>query len=73
MADKKATKKTAPKATKADSSKKTVAELNNDLLMARKGLYDGTLANPHHIKAIRKEIARKLTAENAAKEEKGDK
>jgi ribosomal protein L29 len=41
--------------------------------MAQKGLFDGTLANPHHIKAIRKEIARKLTAENAAKEEKGDK
>ena len=68
MADKKATKKTAP-----DMSKKTVAELKADLLMARKGLYDGTLTNPHHIKAIRKEIARKLTAENAAKEEKGDK
>ena len=66
MADKKATKKTAPK------SEKTVAELRQDLLMARKGLYDGTLANPHHIKAIRKEIARKLTAENAAIEEKGD-
>lgn len=70
MADKKTTKK-APKT--ADMSKKTVAELKNDLLLARKGLYDGTLANPHHIKAIRKEIARKLTAENAAKEEKGDK
>ena len=70
MADKKATKKTAPK---ADMSKKTVAELKSDLLLARKGLYDGTLANPHHIKAIRKEIARKLTAENSAKEEKGDK
>jgi ribosomal protein L29 len=47
---------------------KTVAELKADLLIAQKGLYDGTLANPHHIKAIRKEIARKLTAENAAKE-----
>ncbi|MBP5675141.1 50S ribosomal protein L29 [Candidatus Saccharibacteria bacterium] len=52
-------------------SKKTVAELKADLLLARKGLYDGTLANPHHIKAIRKEIARKLTAEKA--QEKGDK
>ena len=69
MADKKATKKTAPK--KVDS-KKTVAELKNDLLTAQKGLFDGTLANPHHIKAIKKEIARKLTAENAVKE-KGDK
>jgi len=68
MADKKATKKTAPKA--ADMSKKTVAELKADLLIARKGLYDGTLANPHHIKAIRKEIARKMTKEN---QEKGDK
>ena len=73
MAKKEAAKKTAPKATKVDMSKKTVAELKNDLLLARKGLYDGTLTNPHHIKAIRKEIARKLTAENAAKEEKGDK
>ena len=42
MADKKATKKTTPKA--ADMSKKTVAELKADLLLARKGLYDGTLA-----------------------------
>jgi len=57
MADKKATKK----APKADMSKKTVAELKADLLLAQKGLFDGTLANPHHIKAIRKEIARKLT------------
>lgn len=70
MADKKATKK-APKT--EDMSKKAVAELRSDLLLARKGLYDGTLANPHHIKAIRKEIARKLSAENSAKEEKGDK
>ncbi|MBQ2638691.1 50S ribosomal protein L29 [Candidatus Saccharibacteria bacterium] len=68
MADKKATKK----APKADMSKKTVTELKADLLLAQKGLFDGTLANPHHIKAIRKEIARKLTAENSAKE-KGDK
>ena len=68
MADKKTTKK----APKTDYSKKTVAELKQDLLMARKGLYDGTLANPHHIKALRKEIARKLTAENSA-QEKGTK
>ena len=73
MADKKATKK-APKTTaKVDLSKKTVAELRADLLLAQKGLFDGTLTNPHYIKAIRKEIARKLTAENAPKEEKGDK
>ena len=63
--------KTTKKAPKVeDMSKKTVAELKADLLLAKKGLYDGTLANPHHIKAIRKEIARKLTHENA---EKGDK
>ena len=66
-------KTTVKKAPKTDLSKKTVAELKSDLLLAQKGLFDGTLANPHHIKAIRKEIARKLTAENAAKEEKGDK
>ena len=68
-----AEKTTIKKAPKTDLSKKTVAELKSDLLLAQKGLFDGTLANPHHIKAIRKEIARKLTAENAAKEEKGDK
>ncbi len=67
-----ADKKTAKKAPKTDYSKKTVAELKQDLLMARKGLYDGTLANPHHIKALRKEVARKLTAENSA-QEKGTK
>jgi ribosomal protein L29 len=68
MADKKATKKTTP-----DMSKKTVIELRQDLLNAKKGLHDGTLVNPHHIKTIRKEIARKLTAESLAKAEKGDK
>ena len=67
----KATKKTAPKS--SDMSNKTVAELKADLLLAQKGLFDGTLANPHHIKAVRKEIARRLTAENAANKEKGDK
>jgi|GEM_PF-1770477 ribosomal protein L29 len=68
MADKKATKKTAP-----DMSNKTVAELKQDLLNAKKGLHDGTLANPRHIQTIRKAIARKMTAESLAKEEKGDK
>ena len=63
----KATKKTSRS---EDIRRKTVAELKADLLLARKGLYDGTLANPHHIKAIRKEIARKMTKEN---QEKGDK
>ena len=58
MAEKKATKKTAPK------SEKTVAELKNDLLIAEKGLRDGTLVNPHKIKAIKKDIARLLTKEN---------
>ena len=54
-------------------SNKTVAELKQDLLNAKKGLHDGTLANPHHIQTIRKAIARKMTAESLAKEEKGDK
>lgn len=63
MADKKAKK--AP-----EISKKTVDELRKDLLLAEKGLFDGTLANPHYIKAVKKEIARKLTKEN---QEKGDK
>ena len=74
MADKKTTAKKTPKAiTKVDLTKKTVEELRADLLIAKKGLYDGTLANPHHIKVMKKEIARKLTAENATKEEKGEK
>ena len=69
------------KAKTIDSKTKTVKELRADLLIARKSLYDGTLTNPHAIKSIRKEIARKLTAENAAKapaednkaQEKGEK
>lgn len=50
---------------KAEAKAKTVAELRADLLTARKSLYDGTLSNPHAIKATRKAIARALTAENA--------
>lgn len=49
-------KKNAPKL-----SEKSIDELKKDLLEARHGLYDGTLANPHHIKSLRKEIARKMT------------
>ena len=52
---------------KADNKNKTVAELRADLLITQKSLHDGTLTNPHAIKSIKKEIARKLTAENAAR------
>ena len=40
---------------------KTVAELKQELLEAKRGLYEGTLQNPHRIKALRKEIAKALT------------
>ena len=53
--------------TKADNKNKTVAELRADLLIAQRSLHEGTLTNPHAIRSIKKEIARKLTAENAAK------
>ena len=46
---------------------KTVAELRADLLVAQRSLYDDTLTNPHAISSLKKQIARKLTAENAAK------
>lgn len=38
-----------------------------DLLNAKKGLYDNTLQNPHTIKAIKKDIARLLTKINQEK------
>ena len=46
---------------------KTVAELKQELLEANRGLYEGTLQNPHRIKALRKEIAKALTLINQGK------
>ena len=46
---------------------KTVAELKQELLEAKRGLYEGTLQNPHCIKALRKEIAKALTLINQGK------
>lgn len=46
---------------------KTVAELKQELLEAKRGLYEGTLQNPHRIKAFRKEIAKALTLINQGK------
>ena len=66
MAKSKTTTK-VKKASKADKATKTVAELRADLLTARKSLYEGTLQNPHAVKAARKDVARALTRENAAK------
>ncbi|MBQ3309526.1 50S ribosomal protein L29 [Candidatus Saccharibacteria bacterium] len=48
-----------------ENKAKTLAELRQELLIARKSLHEGTLTNPHAIKAIRKEIARKMTAERS--------
>ena len=46
---------------------KTVAELKQELFEAKRGLYEGTLQNPHRIKALRKEIAKALTLINQGK------
>ena len=46
---------------------KTVAELKQELLEAKRGLYEGTLQNPYRIKALRKEIAKALTLINQGK------
>ena len=67
MADKKTTTKVIK--SKAKDSDKSVKELREDLLMAQKSLYDGTLTNPHAIKSIKKQIARKLTAEKVSQKE----
>ncbi len=69
--------KTTVKKTSDKKSNKSLAELRADLLIAQKSLYDGTLQNPHSIKAIKKDIARALTEENkkenADKDQKGEK
>ena len=46
---------------------KPLAELQKELLEARRGLVEGTLQNPHKIKALRKEIARSKTLINQGK------
>ena len=46
---------------------KTVAELKQELLEAKRGLYEGTLQNPHRIKALRKASAKALTLINQGK------
>ena len=46
---------------------KPLAELQKELLEARRGLVEGTLQNPHKIKALRKEIARSKTLINQRK------
>lgn len=60
MADKKTEKK-------AEKVIKPLADLKKELLEARRGLIEGTLQNPHKIKALRKEIARSKTLTNQGK------
>ena len=60
MADKKTEKK-------AEKVIKPLAVLQKELLEARRGLSEGTLQNPHKIKALRKEIARSKTLTNQGK------
>ncbi|MBR5419081.1 50S ribosomal protein L29 [Candidatus Saccharibacteria bacterium] len=71
MAEKKTDKKAAKEA-------KTISKLpldeqlkakREELLIAQQGL-GSTLQNPHHIKALKKEIARILTQMNATKGDK---
>ena len=60
MADKKTEKK-------AEKVIKPLADLQKELLEARRGLIEGTLQNPHKIKALRKEIATSKTLTNQGK------
>lgn len=54
-------------AKKAEKVLKPLADLQKELLEARRGLIEGTLQNPHIIKALRKEIARSKTLINQGK------
>ena len=54
-------------AKKAEKVLKPLADLQKELLEARRGLIEGTLQNPHKIKALRQEIARSKTLINQGK------
>ena len=54
-------------AKKAEKVLKPLADLQKELLEARRGLIEGTLQNPHKIKALMKEIARSKTLINQGK------
>ena len=63
MADKK-----VKKAVKAEGSlEEQLKAKRADLLIAQKGLLEGTLQNPHAIKSAKKDIARLLTKINIEK------
>lgn len=49
---------------KAMSLEQQVAAKRQELLTTKSSLYDGTLQNPHAIKAIKKDLARLLTKIN---------
>lgn len=73
MADVKKTAKSAPKAAKEATEVKTLEQLHEDLAKLRADQLDslkshrqGDLVNPHILTTQRKEIARTLTAINAA-------
>ena len=51
----------------AKKAEKPLADLQKELLEARRGLIESTLQNPHKIKALRKEIARSKTLINQGK------
>ena len=54
-------------AKKTEKVLKPLADLQKELLEARRGLIESTLQNPHKIKVLRKEIARSKTLINQGK------
>lgn len=64
-----ATKKVVPKSTPAANLQDTLAELRKDLTEARRSHAANELPNPRVIRNNRREIARTLTAMQAAKKE----
>lgn len=66
MADTKKTNKAAPELTTLEQLQEKLATLKADQLEALKSHKQGDLVNPHVLTTTRKEIARTLTAINAA-------
>lgn len=66
MADTKKTNQAAPELTTLEQLQEKLATLKADQLEALKSHKQGDLVNPHVLTTTRKEIARTLTAINAA-------
>ena len=57
----------AEKSKKAEKTVKSLDELQKELFVTKKSFIEGTLQNPHRIKALKKEIARSKTLINKGK------